>query len=80
MMSKKQPTPNREIKLSDMFEMKCQCGHTFFNRKFKLRKDSSIMGGDDQVYDIAVWCCDKCGVALQETDPFVNESKLHSVN
>lgn len=50
--------------------MQCdKCGHDVFHSGIILKKIPGIVmgtGGDDQIIDLPVYVCDKCGAVLKE--------------
>jgi hypothetical protein len=53
---------DKKLKLDDMKELLCSCGHNRFKQQFTMREISPIFTGKDKpiIQPIALIVCDKC--------------------
>ena len=58
------------IKLLSQPTVTCECGSVFYSQKYVLKKIPALLIGapEDQIVNIPVFVCDKCGKILPDDE------------
>ncbi|GJQ43794.1 MAG: hypothetical protein JETCAE03_32920 [Ignavibacteriaceae bacterium] len=63
---------NVNLKITDLEDLKCECGSIFFDSKTRIKKISALytQSGKAEYMPIEIVTCKECGKILEELNPF----------